>query len=249
MQTAWSRPSHGVDAYRQAMISWVSDADVDGGLIDALQELDPLFSSTIVVEPFPDASFSDVLTDIHVALGVGSAESREHRAEGRSLWPLLESRIDTLIVVGADAVAGDVVPDLAHLRDIERLDRVVLIGRSDSKACERFVGGGGRLGSVKVVAGVADGYGEPAVDVSPLAASYGRLDRALLNQIVFLSRRIEVTIEAFPRKQVRLAILAAALQLLDRPRSTAGSSRDFTLWTSHCTPATTACVLMRSPTP
>ncbi len=204
------------------MISWVSDADVDGGFIDALRELDPLLGSTIVVEPFPDASFGEVMTDIHVALGVGSAESREHRAEGRALWPLVESRIDTLVVVGADAVAGGVVPDLAHLRDIERLDRVVLIGRSDSRACERFVAGGGRMGAVELVADVTNGYREPAVEVSPLAASYGRLDRALLNQIVFLSRRIEVTFEAFPRKQVRLAILAAALQLLDRPRSTAG---------------------------
>jgi hypothetical protein len=47
---------------------------------DVLQELDPLLSSTVVVEPFPDATLRDVLTDIHGALGVGSAESREHRA-------------------------------------------------------------------------------------------------------------------------------------------------------------------------
>jgi len=204
------------------MISWVSDAEVGGGLIDALRELDPLFGSTIVVEPFPDANFSDVLTDIHVALGVGSAESREHRVEGRALWPLAESQIGTLIVVGADAVAGDVVPDLAHLRDVDRLDRVVLIGRSDSQAYERFVAGGGQPGSVELVAGVANSYREPAPDVSPLSASYRRVDRALLNQLVFLSRRIEVTIEAFSRTQIRFATLAAALQLLDRPRSTAG---------------------------
>jgi hypothetical protein len=52
------------------MISWVSDAEVNGRFIDVLQELDPLLSSTVVVEQFPDVSFSDVLTDIHVVLGV-----------------------------------------------------------------------------------------------------------------------------------------------------------------------------------
>lgn len=120
----------------RTMISWLADDEVDGGLVNALQGLDALFGATIVVEPFPDATFRDVLTDIHGELGVGSAESRGHRTQGRALWPLVESGIGTLIVVGADVLAAGVVADLMHLHGLDRRDRVVLIGRADSDAYE-----------------------------------------------------------------------------------------------------------------
>jgi Regulator of chromosome condensation (RCC1) repeat len=128
-----------------------------------------------------------------------------------------------LIVVGADVLAAGVVADLMHLHGLDRMDRVVLIGRADADAYELFMAAGGRPGSADVLADIVSGYREPPIEVSPLEASYRGLHRTLINQIVFLSRRIEATMEAFSRKQVRLAVLAAALQLLDRPRTTGGS--------------------------
>jgi hypothetical protein len=177
----------------RTMISWLADDEVDGGLVNALQGLDALFGATIVVEPFPDATFRDVLTDIHGELGVGSAESRGHRTQGRALWPLVESGIGTLIVVGADVLAAGVVADLMHLHGLDRMDRVVLIGRADADAYELFMAAGGRPGSADVLADIVSGYREPPIEVSPLAASYRGLHRTLINQIVFLSRRIEAT--------------------------------------------------------
>jgi hypothetical protein len=44
-----------------------------------------------------------------------------------------------------------------------------------------------------VLADIVSGYREPPIEVSPLAASYRGLHRTLINQIVFLSRRIEAT--------------------------------------------------------
>ena len=136
--------------------------------------------------------------------------------------PLLESRIGTLIVVGADVLGAGAVPDLMHLHGLDRIDRIVLIGRVDSDAYELFMAAGGRLGSADEVADIVSGYREPPIEVAPLAASYGGLHRTLIDQIVLLSRRIAATMEAFSRKQIRLAVLAAALQLLDRPRTPGG---------------------------
>lgn len=44
-------------------MSWISEAEVDWGLIDELQGLDPVFSSAVVVELFPEASLKDVLAE------------------------------------------------------------------------------------------------------------------------------------------------------------------------------------------
>ncbi len=209
--------------YRQVMISWISEADVDWGLSDELQALDPVFSAAVVVEPFPDASLKDVLADIHRQLAVSDAESRQHRADGHALWPLLDSQISTLIVIGADALAAGTVPDLLHLRDLDAIDRVLLIGRADCDVCERFIAAGGRRAPATLVADLVDAQRDPAVDMSPLTSSYRALDRRLISQVALLRRRVEVTIKAFGRTQLRLAILAAGLQLLDRPRSRAGN--------------------------
>jgi hypothetical protein len=205
------------------MISWISEAEVDWGLIDELQALDPVFSAAVVVEPFPDASLNDVVAEVHRQLAVGYAESRRHRAEGHALWPLLESQISTLIIMGADALATRTVPDLLHLRELDEIDRVLLIGRSDSDVCERFIAAGGRRGPATLIADLVGGQQEPAIEISPLVASYGALDRTLISEVALLWRRVEVTIKAFGRNQLRLAILAAGLQLLDRPRSNAGN--------------------------
>jgi len=128
------------------MISWISEAEVDWAPIDELQGLDPVFRSAVVVEPFPDASLKDVLADVHRELAVSYAESRQHRADGHAMWSVMESQIRTFIVMGADALAPRTVPDLLHLRDLDGIDRVLVVGRADSDVCEHFFAAGGRRG-------------------------------------------------------------------------------------------------------
>lgn len=204
------------------MIALIDDAEIDPDVIDALRAHDPLFSSAVVVEPFPGSSFKELLGDIHAELALSAAASREHLTNGVAMEPLRECQITVLVVLGADALAPTALSDLARLRDLDRLHEVVLVG-SRHVIGERLNGIETSTRAFERLTELVRRYSEPELPEIGLEDSHRELSATDIFLIVALSRRVGHTISMFRRPLVRLGILAAAVELFDRPRSVAGT--------------------------
>jgi transposase len=205
------------------MISSIADSDVDPALIDELRRHDPVFSGTIVLEPFPESSLRDLIAEVHGALAVSAAVSREQITRGAALAPLSESKIATLVILGADAVAANAVRDLTRLRDFDRLQELILVTSSSHHTHERLADTRSPADTARCLARLAAEYREPSIATVPLSDGHADLGDRELDAVAWLARRVGHTMRFFRRPQVRLGVLAAALQLFDRPRSRPGT--------------------------
>jgi hypothetical protein len=202
------------------MITSIADHQLEPDVVDALRHRDPLLGDTLVVEPFPDAGLNELIADINGELGVSPPNSRESRDPKLALSVLMDSHVHTIVIVGAEALTREALREFTHLRHVDRLRSVVLVAGVNGHDVREIADA---TPSPPRLTDLVAQYAEPVLPASMLSRSHHDLADTTIASIAFLARRIGHTIDTFPKAQLRLGILAAALQLFDRPRSPAGT--------------------------